>query len=90
MTADNNKYLTAVAYSQEVFMKTGAWRYQRPVTDEKKCRSCGTCWLYCPTKSRYEKDGGSFDSNLDFCKGCGICAVECYAQAISLVPEEAE
>jgi pyruvate ferredoxin oxidoreductase delta subunit len=90
MAHNTKDFLTAVAHAQEVFIKTGRWRYQRPVTDVKKCRKCGTCWLYCPTKSRREEDDGTFDSNLDFCKGCGICVAECYAQAIKMIPEEEE
>jgi pyruvate ferredoxin oxidoreductase delta subunit len=90
MVDKKKDYLTAVAHPQEVFIKTGRWRYLRPVTDENQCRKCGTCWLYCPTRSRYEKNEGDFDSDLDFCKGCGICAAECYARAIKMIPEEPE
>lgn len=31
-----------------------------------------------------------FAPNLDYCKGCGICARECPAMAITMVREEAE
>ena len=31
-----------------------------------------------------------FVPNLDFCKGCGICARECPAHAIDMVAEEVE
>lgn len=67
-------------------VNTGEWRYQRPVTDAMACRNCGTCFVYCPTGSRYQK-GDSFETDLDYCKGCGICAHECYANAIAMVPE---
>jgi Pyruvate/2-oxoacid:ferredoxin oxidoreductase delta subunit len=30
-----------------------------------------------------------FSPDLDFCKGCGICARECPQNAITMVPEEA-
>ncbi len=65
---------------------TGDWRYQRPVTLDGKCRKCGVCFLYCPTGSRYER-GSTFDTDLRFCKGCGLCARECSALAIAMVEE---
>jgi Pyruvate/2-oxoacid:ferredoxin oxidoreductase delta subunit len=30
-----------------------------------------------------------FTPNLDFCKGCGICARECVKKAITMESEEA-
>jgi pyruvate ferredoxin oxidoreductase delta subunit len=29
-----------------------------------------------------------FIANLNYCKGCGICAQECPTKAIAMVPEE--
>lgn len=65
---------------------TRDWRWQRPLTDETKCHRCGQCALYCPTNSRYDAET-HFDTNLDYCKGCGICARECWADAIEMVEE---
>jgi len=31
---------------------------------------------------------GHFEANLEFCKGCGICAKECPVGCISMVGEE--
>jgi pyruvate ferredoxin oxidoreductase delta subunit len=31
---------------------------------------------------------GHFEANLEFCKGCGICAHECPVGCISMVAEE--
>jgi Pyruvate/2-oxoacid:ferredoxin oxidoreductase delta subunit len=31
--------------------------------------------------------GMGFEFNLDYCKGCGICAQECPCGAIQMVPE---
>jgi Pyruvate/2-oxoacid:ferredoxin oxidoreductase delta subunit len=31
--------------------------------------------------------GDHYEANLDFCKGCGICARECPKQAYTMVPE---
>ena len=32
--------------------------------------------------------GQRFRINLDYCKGCGICAAECPCGAIEMVPEQ--
>lgn len=58
---------------------TGGWRAFRPVLGEAACSDCFQCWLFCPDSSilvdaESEKMIG-FD--LEYCKGCGICAVVC-------------
>ncbi len=67
--------------------KTGDWRYERPVVKKDKCSHCGSCYLFCPTGCVVDK-GSYFTADLDFCKGCGICAHECPMRAISMVREE--
>jgi pyruvate ferredoxin oxidoreductase delta subunit len=32
-------------------------------------------------------EDGFFAANMDYCKGCGICAHECWSRAISMVEE---
>ena len=72
--------------------KTGSWRVERPVIDLEHCtpakrnkEACHLCWLYCPdgvvTKEINPK------INLEYCKGCGICAEECPTGAIKMVEE---
>ncbi len=68
-------------------IKTGDWRFQRPVTRTGKCRQCGTCYFYCPTGC-IEERGTYFGANLDFCKGCGLCARVCPVMAVHMVREE--
>ncbi len=70
-------------------IKTGEWRFQRPVTKVDKCRQCGWCYIFCPTGCIEEK-GTYFTANLDFCKGCGICARICPGKAIKIIREEEE
>lgn len=65
---------------------TAAMRFQRPIVKADKCCHCGWCYLFCPTGTIVDK-GTYFAANLDYCKGCGICASECPVQAIMLVRE---
>jgi pyruvate ferredoxin oxidoreductase delta subunit len=67
--------------------KTGDWRTFRPETDFNKCIHCMICWVNCPDSSIIVKDGKKISTNLDFCKGCGICADECPVKCIQMVEE---
>jgi len=66
---------------------TGGWRSLRPVWDNSKCIKCGICYVYCPEGCVYQDEDGYFMANLDYCKGCGICAHECWPGAIEMVEE---
>ena len=73
--------------------RTGEWRSARPVVDNQKCAparkgkpSCFLCWLYCP--DAVIRKTVPIQINLEYCKGCGICAAVCPAQAIAMVNEE--
>jgi len=72
--------------------KTGSWRVERPVIDFSKCTpakkgkaACHLCWLYCPD-GVVTKDIEP-QINLEYCKGCGICAEECPTKAIDMIEE---
>jgi 2-oxoacid:acceptor oxidoreductase delta subunit (pyruvate/2-ketoisovalerate family) len=53
------------------------------------CFSCDNCYGVCPDnaviKLGPEKQ---YVIDLDYCKGCGLCAAECPCGAIEMVPEE--
>jgi NADPH-dependent glutamate synthase beta subunit-like oxidoreductase len=53
------------------------------------CFSCDNCYGICPDnaviKLGPEKQ---YEIDLDFCKGCGLCAAECPCGAIEMVSEE--
>lgn len=68
--------------------RTGAWRSQKPITDTKKCIKCGICYIYCPEGCVKRDEQGYFLADLYHCKGCGICARECWPKAIKMVEEE--
>ncbi|MFQ6116717.1 MAG: 4Fe-4S binding protein [Candidatus Bipolaricaulia bacterium] len=68
-------------------LPTGEWRFQRPVVKVGKCSQCGWCYLFCPTGCIEERET-HFAVDLDWCKGCGICAQVCPQDAIMMVREE--
>jgi pyruvate ferredoxin oxidoreductase delta subunit len=68
-------------------LDTGGWRTQRPVVDKEKCSYCGLCYLYCPVQCMVMKED-YFLPDLQYCKGCGICARECSRNAITMVSEK--
>jgi pyruvate ferredoxin oxidoreductase delta subunit len=66
---------------------TGSWKTKKPVWDNKKCIKCGICYLFCPEGCISEDTDGYFLADLNYCKGCGICAHECWPGAIKMVEE---
>lgn len=74
---------------------TGDWRSRRPVLVlAEKCSAvrqgaitCQLCWVYCPDACVSRSIGPEFD--LEYCKGCGICAEVCPTGAIEMQAEEA-
>ena len=63
---------------------TGGWRSQRPVFTADNCVQCGVCYIYCPDASIVMTPEGYPEILLDYCKGCGICARECYMATFGL------
>jgi NADPH-dependent glutamate synthase beta subunit-like oxidoreductase len=53
------------------------------------CFSCDNCYGVCPDNAviKLGEPGERYAIDLDFCKGCGICAVECPCGAIEMIPE---
>jgi pyruvate ferredoxin oxidoreductase delta subunit len=43
--------------------------------------------LYCPEGCIEQNQDGYFEANLFYCKGCGICARECWPKVIKMVEE---
>ena len=68
--------------------QTGGWRSQRPIFDNSKCIKCGICYIFCPEGCIEQNAEGYFEASLFYCKGCGICARECWPQAITMIEEE--
>jgi NADPH-dependent glutamate synthase beta subunit-like oxidoreductase len=53
------------------------------------CFSCDNCYGVCPDNAVVKLDDPDepYAIDLDYCKGCGICAAECPCGAIEMVPE---
>ncbi len=67
---------------------TGDWRTFKPVHDSEKCTKCLLCPIICPDASiNWNTATQDIEFNYNFCKGCGICANECPANAIEMVRE---
>ena len=68
--------------------KTGSWRSRKPIWDKDKCTSCLTCWIYCPDSSVMVENQKVVGMNLDYCKGCGICANVCPPKVSAIKMED--
>ena len=58
------------------------------------CLACDNCYGVCPDNAVIKLDPGpggtmsyAYAFDLDFCKGCGLCAQECPCGAIEMQPE---
>ncbi len=63
--------------------------------EARRCMSCGNCFEcdncfgVCPDNAVVKLGPGRrFRIDLDFCKGCGLCAKECPCGAIDMIAEE--
>jgi NADPH-dependent glutamate synthase beta subunit-like oxidoreductase len=65
--------------------------------EARRCMSCGNCFAcdncfgVCPDNAVLKLDPGgayAYAIDLDYCKGCGICAEECPCGAIAMEPEK--
>ena len=68
--------------------ESGTWRSQRPTYDFNKCIKCGLCAMFCPEGCIEQNEDGHFEADLFYCKGCGICARECWTRVIKMAEEE--
>jgi len=49
--------------------------------------SVGSATFYCPTGSIFWKGKPILKSNLDYCKGCGVCALKYAPNTMPVVME---
>jgi 2-oxoacid:acceptor oxidoreductase delta subunit (pyruvate/2-ketoisovalerate family) len=74
---------------------TGGLDESTAVFEARRCMSCGNCFEcdncygVCPDNAVINLGPGRrYEIDLDYCKGCGICAAECPCGAIDMVPEQ--
>ena len=68
--------------------QTGYWRSQRPTYNFDRCIKCAICQMFCPEGCVVQNAEGYFEADMFYCKGCGICARECWTKVITMVEEE--
>ena len=78
--------LIAVGPGSSKVNKTGSWRTMMPVFKHDTCNDCRICVLVCPDACIFGEDH-KYNADMDFCKGCGICAYECPVDDIDMVLE---
>jgi NADPH-dependent glutamate synthase beta subunit-like oxidoreductase len=74
---------------------TGGLDESTALFEARRCMSCGNCFEcdncygVCPDNAVINLGPGRrYEIDLDYCKGCGICAAECPCGAIDMVPEQ--
>ncbi|MDR3155547.1 MAG: FAD-dependent oxidoreductase [Holosporaceae bacterium] len=74
--------------------RTVALTEKEIIVESSRCLSCGNCFHcyncygYCPENAIKKLPDGSLEVDLNYCKGCGICAVECPCGAIKMMQEK--
>ncbi|HET8590834.1 MAG TPA: NAD(P)-binding protein [Nakamurella sp.] len=73
---------------------TGTLDADTALYEARRCLSCGNCfgcdncYGVCPDNAIVKVETGhGYAIDLDYCKGCGLCVLECPAGAIDLIPE---
>jgi len=68
--------------------RTGDWRTFTPVVNYENCIKCYFCYMYCPDGVITVNPETKFtEIDLDYCKGCAICAEQCPKKCIEMVKE---
>lgn len=65
--------------------RTGQWKWSTPRYKKDKCIKCLRCWWSCPDAAIVRQDDDYMRWELEYCKGCGICADICPVDAIDMM-----
>ena len=72
---------------------TGGLDSSTALFEARRCMSCGNCfgcdncYGVSPDNAIAKLADGSYEIDYDYCRGCGLCAVECPCGAIEMEPE---
>ena len=70
------------------------WRDKIPICEDTKCTCVGSCIseIVCPDGTgfivRKDMPHQGYRIDLDFCRGCGLCAQVCVGSALTMVDED--
>lgn len=87
-------YAHTTCFTAGYLTQTNAgWRNKRPVVNYEKCTGCLQCYMLCPDGAIFKIESGnragvSVDLDLDYCKGCGVCANACKFDALAMADEQ--
>ena len=74
--------------------KTGSWRTLKPKFLSDLCTACGICPRVCPEGIIHQTNKTNalgklpYECDLNYCKGCSLCAMECPFKAIVMELDE--
>jgi len=51
------------------------------------CIECDMCLIFCPDVAITRREGGRYSISYKFCKGCGVCCVECPRGGMAMTRE---
>jgi len=83
---DLNHRLSSFSEIETTFSETTAVEEARRCFNCGLCNQCDNCRLFCPEMAVAVDRTRQID--LTYCKGCGICVVECPSSAMDLVEEQ--
>jgi len=70
---------------EEAFSEEEAISEARRCFNCGSCTECGNCYIFCPDNSiKRDPDGYGYITDMDYCKGCGICVNECPRGAMGM------
>lgn len=52
------------------------------------CNQCELCLIFCPDVAISRRVEGGFTIDMEYCKGCGVCAAECPRGAMVMTQED--